>query len=225
MNASHWSKPAAVVAAAVACWLVPLLWSLQRQRAGVASPRPKEDGPAPVQAAAVRPLILYVDAWPTRATLDLREIQGLTTESESTLAPAKVADHLVSALGRLGITPEIHRIDRLPPATDVSAYRPVVVVYPVRHGRPAAEVAAFFDRRVEPLVARQNGRADFAVADVAVAETPEIAAAAQRSVGEWSRYYKIRYEAGPRLDPRLSLHRERQLLAELAGRIRAEAGR
>ena len=98
----------------------------------------------------------------------------------------------------------------------------MVVVYPVRHGRPAAEVAAFFDQRIERLVARQNGVVDLVVRDVAVAETSEVASGAQHTVAEWSRYYKINYGAGPQLNPRLSLHRERQLLSELAAGIRRE---
>jgi len=168
----------------------------------------------------VRPLILYVEAWPTRAKLNLREIQGLTTESESSLAPAQVADNLVTALGRLGITPEIHRLERLPTEFDLHAFHPVVMIYPARHGRPAAEVGAFFDRRIEPLVARLNAQVELTFADIAVAETSEIAAAAQRTLQGMAGYYGIKYMSGPQLDPRLSRHRERQILAEFAAEVR-----
>lgn len=225
MKTSSPKKMAVVIGLAAAAWLVPLLWTLQRQRGtrekvmrephGARAPLPRE----------VKPLILYVEAWPTRAKLNLREIQGLTGESERTLAPAHLADHLYSALGRLGITPEIHRIDRLPPSTDLARFRPIVVVYPVRHGRPAAEVGAFFDQRVERFVAQHGGGANLAVTDVAVSETPEEATAAQASLAAINRYYGLPYAPGPRLGPQVSLYAENQLLADQAAAIRSEVAR
>jgi hypothetical protein len=225
MKSSSRGKALLVVLLATMAWLLPLLWTLQRQRAtrervggeprGAPAPLPRE----------VKPLILYVEAWPTRATLNLREIQGLTGESERTLAPAHLADHLYSALGRLGISPEIHRIDRLPPSADLAKFRPIVVVYPVRHGRPAAEVGAFFDQRIERFVAQQGGNANLAVTDVTVSETPEQGAAAQASLAAMNRYYGLPYAPGPRLGPQVSLYAETQLIAEQAAAIRREVVR
>lgn len=214
-----------VVMVATAAWLIPLAWSLLRQRG--ARPRPVTETRSADSAAreGTRPLILYVDAWPTRAKLDLREIQGLTSESEGTLAPAKVADHLYSELGRLGIKPEIHRIDRLPPQAALESFRPVVVVYPVRHGRPAAAIGQFIEQRIEPFIARHSGPRNLAITDLAVAETSEIAAAAQATLAATAAYYGVPYAAGPRLGPQVSLYAQNQLLAEQAAVIRSEVAR
>lgn len=218
---SPW-KSLLVVGLATMAWLLPLLWTLQRQRGGREAVAGNPGGVFPALPRDVKPLILYVEAWPTRATLNLREIQGSTNESERTLAPAQLADHLYSALGRLGITPEIHRIDRLPPSADLAKFSPIIVVYPVRHGRPSVEVGTFFDQRIERFVAQHGGGAKLAVTDVAVSETPEAAAAAQTSLAAMSRYYGLPYSAGPRLGPHVSLYAERELLANQAVAIRKE---
>lgn len=220
-SSSPW-KALIVVGLATMAWLLPLLWTLQRQRGGREKVAGNPGGVSPALPRDVKPLILYVEAWPTRATLNLREIQGLTNESERTLAPAQLADHLYSALGRLGITPEIHRIDRLPPTADLAKFSPIVVVYPVRHGRPAAEVGAFFDQRIERFIALHGRGAKLTVTDVTVSETPEAAAAAQTSLAAMNRYYGLPYNAGPRLGPHVSLYAERELLANQAAAIRKE---
>jgi hypothetical protein len=220
-SSSPW-KSLVVIGVATMAWLLPLLWTLQRQRGGREKVGGNPRGVFPALPRDVKPLILYVEAWPTRAALNLLEIQGLTTESERTLAPAQLADHLYSALGRLGIAPEIHRIDRLPPTADLAKFSPIVIVYPVRHGSPAVEVGAFFDQRIERFVAQHGVGAKLTVTDVAVSETPEAAAAAQTSLAAMNRYYGLPYSAGPRLGPHVSLYAERELLANQAAAIRKE---
>ena len=223
MKRSSPGKGVLVFALAAAAWLVPLWWTL-RQKSTQAIGSPNDAPPAP-SPGATKPLLLYVEAWPTRRKLDLNEIQGLTGESESTLAPARVAESLYSALGGLGITPEIHRIDKVPETLDLGKFRPVVFIYPVRHGQPAPEVGFFFDKRVEKFIAEQHGKADLSVSDIAIGETTADTLSAQSSFATMNRYYSLPYRAGTVLSPEQSLREERQRITTQAAAIRKEASR
>ena len=67
MKTSSLAATAVVVAVAAMAWLAPLLWALQRQRhESVLVPPNRGTPPAPL-SRDVKPLILYVDAWPTRS--------------------------------------------------------------------------------------------------------------------------------------------------------------
>ncbi len=219
MRTSSFTKALLVVILALAAWLVPLWWALRKKDEGGF---PTAAAPPPSSSDSLKPLILYVEGWPTRRKLDLKEIQGVTAESESTLAPAHVAESLYAELGALGITPEIHRLDRTPDSLDLAKFKPVVFIYPVRHGRPAAEVGTFFDRRVEPFIARHHGAAGLSVSDIAVGETTADTENARASFAVMNRYYGIPHGGGQCLSPEQSWREERQRIAAQARAIHEE---
>lgn len=221
MNTSSFSKGLLVVTLAMAAWVVPL-WCALRKKGAVESRLTTATATSSSAPRPAKPLILYVEAWPTRQRLDLKEIQGVTGESESTLAPAHVAESLYSELSALGITPEIHRIEQAPDSLDLGKFKPVVFIYPVRHGRPSAEVGAFFDRRVEKFIARHHGAAGLSVSDIAIGETTAEVAGAQSSFADISRYYSISYRTGTGLSPEQSWREERQRIAAQAKAIQQE---
>lgn len=214
MIQSVWKKQLLVALLALNAWLIPLLSFLLRGKSG----RRFDPSPgAPPQNSVAKgdtaiPLLLYVEAWPTRSKLDLREIQGVTQESESSLAPPKLAESLFSELASLGITPEIHRIDRLPETLDLSRFQPIVLIYPVRHLRPSSEVLRFLDQTLEPFIAKHQGPVSLKFTDLTVGESKDHGLAAQTSLEAIHRYYQIPYQKGPALSPDLSIRAEQQLL-------------
>lgn len=214
---SRW-KAALVALIALSAWLVPLAWSLARAR-NAFSPSPASP-PPPLPADASRPLILFAEGWPTRERLRLDEIQGSTDESASTLAPEIVAGDLGAALAKLGVTAEVHRVDRLPPDLDPARFRPLVLVYPVRHARPAPALAAFYDQRLESLVARQSGPGRLQITDIVLAESAADSATAQASLAAMSRYYGIPFQPGPKLDETSTWLTQQNLVLAQARAIR-----
>ncbi len=187
-----------VVVFALIVWLVPLLivWA---QAAPVRRPlarAPLPDGAPPSKG----PLILYADTWPTRATINLKEIQAATTETDHALGPKAVANDVALALEELGITGEPMRLDDLPADADLLTGRPIVLVYPVRHGCPPAAIMQFVDRRLEPLVGAQDPALPrLRIFDVAIAEKPAQAESAQKFLDGTMRYYGVTYRPGAAL--------------------------
>ena len=184
-----------VVIFALTVWSLPLLivW-LQAEPPKRALKRvpPKAGDPGPQG-----PLILYADTWPTREVINLKEIQGATAETDHALGPKAVANDVALALDELGIIGEPMRLDDLPPDADLLTGRPIVLIYPVRHGRPPAAIMQFIDRRLEPLVGDQDpALKNLQICDVAIAEKPAQAESAQQALGMTMRYYGLTYKPG-----------------------------
>jgi hypothetical protein len=185
-----------VVAFALTVWLLPLLlvwWNAQDPRRALR--RDAARASLPPQASG--PLILYAETWPTRTVIDLKEVQGATAETDHALGPKAVASDLALALRELGIASEAQRLDSVPEGAALLAHREIVLIYPVRHGQPPAEVMRFIDQRLEPLVAAQEvalTRARFR--DVAIAERTEQAGHAQAALAATMAYYGLGYRPG-----------------------------
>jgi hypothetical protein len=187
-----------VVAFATVVWLVPFLvvWSTHQDPRRALRQAARQAPPAPGRALA--PLILYAESWPTRAAVKLEEIQGATQESDVILGPKIIAGDVALALRDLGIVSEPRRLESIADDATLLAQRDIVLVYPVRHGRPPPEVMQFIDRRLEPLYAGQDpGLKRLRFHDVAIAELPAPAGEAQAALGSALRYYAFDYHAGP----------------------------
>jgi hypothetical protein len=183
-----------VIFFAVTVWLVPfvVVWTQAEPAKRPVKRAPPTDGQAPKG-----PLILYADTWPTREVINLKEIQGATAETDHALGPKAVANDTALALEELGVIAEPMRLDDLPPDADLLTGRPIVLVYPVRHGRPPAAIMQFLDRRLEPLVGDQDpALKQLQICDVAIAEKPTQAESAQKSLGDTMRYYGLTYKPG-----------------------------
>ncbi len=184
-----------VVLFALTVWLLPLLiiWLQAEPPKRVikrASPKPGELSPQ-------GPLILYADTWPTREVINLKEIQGATAETDHALGPKAIANDLALAFDELGIVAETQRLDDLPEDTDLLSGRPIVLVYPVRHGQPPASVLRFIDLRLESLVAGQDPALKrLHLYDVAIAEKPAQVEHAQAALAITMRYYGLTYHPG-----------------------------
>ncbi len=211
----------AVVAIALTAWLAPLLavW-LNAQEARRTLRRPEADG----DAAGGRngPLILFADCWPTRAVVNLEEIQGQSAESDVALGAQVVAKDLARALDQLGVASEVRRLDSVAEAKDLLAHRDIVLVYPTRHAAPPWQVTQLIDHDLEALVASRDPRlAGLRLRDVAIAEDAPPAAAAQATMAATMAYYHLTYRSGPaRVESMNSLviYRRLQALAvELTG--------
>ncbi|HEX3134982.1 MAG TPA: hypothetical protein VHX44_15555, partial [Planctomycetota bacterium] len=143
------------------------------------------------------PLILYADTWPTREVINLKEIQGATTETDHALGAKAVASDLALAFDELGIVAEAQRLDDLPEDADLLTGRPIVLVYPVRHEQAPAVVQRFVDQRLEGLVAEQDPRLKkLTLCDVAIAEKSTQAEHAQAALSATMRYYGLTYRPG-----------------------------
>jgi hypothetical protein len=95
---------------ATACLVVPWWWVWSQSDPKRRTPRPVvRDGPP-----QPGPLILYADTWPTRAVINIEEIQAATTETDHALGPKAVATDLALALSELGIVVEPQRLADLP---------------------------------------------------------------------------------------------------------------
>ncbi len=210
-----------VIGFALGCWLLPLWRALREAKTETAS----AEKMAMRNETGKRPLILYAESWPTRRKLDLKEIQGITNESESSLSPQNVSENLYSELSRLGITAEIHRIDQLPETLDLRAHSPLVLVYSARHGLPSAGAITAIDRIVEPFIARNGGPAGLRLTDMPIGESTESNQAAQKHMLSMSAYYELPYRSGPGLNPDLSLREERKAIAAQAALIGKELAR
>ncbi len=219
MKSGSW-KWLTLVSLSLAAWLVPLSFVLTRQRVAGKTRLPL--GPSSLPAHATHALILYVDAWPTRITLNLEEIQGATAESPSTLAPAAVAQDLGADLAKLGVTAEVHRIDALSVDVDLARFRPIILIYSSRHGLPASGATSFLDRKIEPLVARQRGPGNLFLTDVVLGEEPADSKCAQTAFTDMARYYGVGYRPGPRLDQASTWLTQAKLVAAQAAAIRRE---
>jgi hypothetical protein len=183
-----------VVVFAITVWLVPfvVVWLQAEPPKRQVKRAPPTDG-QPVKG----PLILYADTWPTREVINLEEIQGATAETDHALGAKAVANDVALALEELGITGEPMRLDDLPADADLLTGRPLVLVYPVRHGRPPAPIVQFLDRRLEPLVGEEDPRLkDLRITDVAIAEKPAHAESAQQAMAATMRYYGVSYQPG-----------------------------
>jgi hypothetical protein len=191
MNRAPWIL---VVVFAITVWLVPFLvvWTQAEP-----PKRPVKRAPPTGGAPVTGPLILYADTWPTREVINLTEIQGATAETDHALGPKAVANDVALALEELGVTGEPMRLDDLPADADLLSGRPLVLVYPVRHGRPPAPIMQFLDRRVEPLVGDEDPRLKgLRIIDVAIAEKPPHAESAQQAMAATLRYYGVHYQPG-----------------------------
>jgi len=192
MNRAPWFL---VVLFALTVWLLPLLvvwWQAEPPRRALKRVPPKVGDPGPQG-----PLILYADTWPTREVINLKEIQGATAETDHALGPKAVANDLALALDELGIVAEAQRLDDLPPDADLLTGRPIVLVYPVRHGQPPAAVLRFVDQRLESLIAEQDPRLKrLHLSDVTISEKPAQAEHAQQSLAATMTYYGLTYRPG-----------------------------
>ncbi len=201
MNASRPQRSAWILVAvfATTLWLLPLVlvwWSAQDPRRALR--RAARDVVPPPQAPG--PLILYADSWPTRETIDLVEIQGKSEESDIILGPKVIASDLSLALRQLGVTSESRRLDSIADPAELLTHREIVLVYPTRHGEPPWQVMQFVDHQLEALVARQDpALAKLQLRDVAIAEGPAHAAAAQAALAATMAYYHLDYHPGPAL--------------------------
>ena len=183
-----------VVVFAIIVWLVPfvVVWTQAEPPKRQVKRTPPTDGQAPKG-----PLILYADTWPTREVINLEEIQGATAETDHGLGPKALANDVALALDELGVTAEPMRLDDLPEDADLLTGRPIVLIYPVRHGRPPTPIVQFLDRRIEPLVGEQDPRLkNLRFTDIAVAEKPAHAESAQQALGATMRYYGLTYQPG-----------------------------
>lgn len=186
-----------VVIFAITVWLVPfvVVWTQAELPKRQVKRAPPTDG-QPVKG----PLILYADTWPTREVIKIEEIQAATTETDHALGPKAVANDVALALEELGVTGEPVRLDDLPADADLLTGRPIVLVYPVRHGRPPTPIVQFLDRRIEPLVGEEDPRLkDLRITDVAIAEKPAHAESAQQAMAATLRYYGVSYQPGQML--------------------------
>ncbi len=211
-----------VVAIAFAAWLTPLLvvW-LNAQE----SRRPPRRPAAPDDAAGHHdgPLILFADCWPSRAVVNIEEIQGQSAESDVALGAQVVAKDLARALSQLGVTSEVRRMDAVGDARELLAYRDLVLVYPTRHAAPPWQVTQLIDYDLEALVASQDPRlSGLRLRDIAIAEDAPPAAAAQAAMAATMSYYHLSYRSGPALTEAMNslvIYRRLQALAgELSGR-------
>ncbi len=192
MNRAPWIL---IVVFAITVWLVPfvIVWMQAEPAKRQVKRAPPQDG----EPVAKGPLILYADTWPTRETINLKEIQAATTETDHALGPKAVANDIALALDELGVVGEPMRFDDLPEDADLLTGRPIVLVYPVRHGRPPTPIVQFLDRRIEPLVGEQDPRLkQLRFTDVAIAEKPAHAESAQQALGATMRYYGLTYQPG-----------------------------
>ncbi len=191
MNRAPWIL---VVVFALTVWLVPFIvvWlQAEPPKRQVKRVSPQDGQPAK------GPLILYADTWPTREVINLKEIQGATAETDHALGPKAVANDVALALEELGVIAEPLRLDDLPLDADLLTGRPIVLIYPVRHGRPPASIMQFVDRRLEPLVGDQEpALKKLHICDVAIAEKPAQAESAQKSLSDTMRYYGLTYKPG-----------------------------
>lgn len=189
-----------VVVFATVVWLVPFLvvWSTHQDPRRALRQAARQAPPA--SAGADVPLILYADTWPTREVVRLEEVQGATQESDVILGPKVIAADVALALADLGIVAEPRRLESIADDATLLAQRDIVLIYPVRHGRPPAEVMHFVDRRLEALFAGQDpALKTLRFRDVAIAEKPAPAAAAQAALGAALRYYALDHRPGPAL--------------------------
>ncbi len=189
-----------VVAFATVVWLVPflLVW-LTHQDPRRALRQAARQLPLPPPQSNV-PLILYAENWPTREAIKLEEVQGATQESDVILGPKVIAGDVALALRDLGIVSEPRRLESIADDATLLAHRSIVLIYPVRHGRPPAEVMQFVDRRLEALFAGQDPALKaLCFRDVAIAEKPAPAAEAQAALAAALRYYTLDYRPGPEL--------------------------
>jgi hypothetical protein len=187
-----------VVAFATVVWLVPFLvvWSTHQDPRRALRQAVRATPPAPGRAEV--PLILYAESWPTREAVKLEEIQGATQESDVILGPKVIAGDVALALRDLGIVSEPRRLESIADDATLLAQRDIVLIYPVRHGRPPAEVMQFIDRRLEALYAGQDpALRRLRFHDVAIAERPAPAGEAQAALASALRYYAFDYHAGP----------------------------
>lgn len=184
-----------VVVFAVTVWSLPLflVWLQAEPPKRVLKRAPPKAGDPGPQG----PLILYADTWPTREVINLKEIQGATAETDHALGPKAVAKDLALALDELGIVAEAQRLDDLPEDADLLAGRPIVLIYPVRHGQPPAPVLRFIDQRLEGIIAEQDPRLkQLQLSDVAIAEKSTQAEHAQQSLAATMKYYGLTYRPG-----------------------------
>lgn len=186
-----------VVVFATVVWLVPFLivWSTHQDPR-----RALRQGVRPVtpSSSTNAPLILYAESWPTREVIKLEEVQGATQESDVILGPKVIAGDVALALSDLGIVAEPRRLESIADDATLLAHRDIVLIYPVRHGRPPAEVMQFIDRRLEALFAGQDpALKTLRFHDVAIAEKPKPAEEAQTALASSLRYYAFDYRRGP----------------------------
>jgi hypothetical protein len=188
-----------IVTGAALAWITPLVvvWlGAQDARRAPRRPGPGIDQPP----AADGPLILYADTWPTRAVVNLEEIQGRSTESDVALGTQVVAKDLSLALQQLGVVSETRRLDSITDPHALLSHRQIVLIYPTRHAQPPWQVTRFIDHDLEPLVASQDPRLrGMQVRDVAIAEDAAPASRAQSSLAAAMAYYSITYRSGPAL--------------------------
>jgi hypothetical protein len=217
---------AAVVAIAAAAWLTPLLvvW-LNAQEARRMPRRPL--GPDDAAGHQDRTLILFADSWPTRAVVNIEEIQGQSSESDVALGTQVVAKDLALALTQLGVASEVRRMDAVADAKELLDHRDIVLVYPTRHAGLPWQVTQLIDHDLEALVAGQDPRlSGLTLHDVAIAEDGPPAAAAQASMSATMAYYHLSYRPGPALVESMNslvIYRRLQALAgELSGRPRSQ---
>jgi|GEM_PF-2798302 hypothetical protein len=205
---------------ALSAWLVPLVvvWLNAQEARRAARRAPPPDRPAPGSDV---PLILYADTWPTRAVVNIEEIQGRSSESDVALGTAVVAHDLSMALQQLGIASEQRRIDSITDAHDLLLHREIVLIYPCRHAQPPWQVTHLLDSQFEPLVASQDRRLGrVQVRDVAIAEDARPAQSAQASLASALSYYSISYRSGPELLESMNSIVIYQHLQELAEQVR-----
>lgn len=195
-----------VVAFATVLWLVPFLivWSTHQDPRRALRQAVRQ---APTQTQSTVPLILYAESWPTREVIKLDEVQGATQESDVILGPKVIAGDVALALADLGIISEPRRLESIADAATLLAHRDIVLIYPVRHGRPPAEVMQFVDRRLEALFAGQDpALKSLRFHDVAIAEKSAPAVEVQAALATALRYYALDYHAGPvLLEPMTSM--------------------
>lgn len=197
-------------------WLVPLAGALWRFRA-----RETKSAPPPLSPQATQPLILVADGWPTRARLNFDEIQGATEVSESTLAPKTIASDLQRELAELGVVAEPRRFDSLPADFDPGRFRPIVFIYPVRHGQPAQDVLSFIDRRLEPWLGRHGLEHHPALTDLVITEKAGDSQPAQQNLIGIAQYYQLHYRPGPELNEASTWTQQEEMVRAQAQAIRA----
>jgi hypothetical protein len=210
-----------VVAIALAAWLTPLLvvWlNAQETRRMPRRPAAPDDAGGRLDV----PLILFADTWPTRAVVNIEEIQGQSAESDVALGAQVVAKDLALALQQLGVASEVRRMDTVTDPKELLDHRDVVLVYPTRHAAPPWQVTHLIDHDLEALVASQDPRLSrLRLRDVAISEEASPAAAAQANMSATMAYYHLYYRSGPALVESMNslvIYRRLQALAgELTG--------